>query len=172
MLSKKIIWKLNVIDLLIILIIIFSISALIYKATWGTGDAEYRDYKISFVCENVPISLVEDMETGLKCADGDSGTELGDLIELDYVPVITQPALSQTTTDTEKNNNDSDTDKSSLPPLPTLEPTRAKATFTTQVEGISAEHGIKINKSVYLKGKTVNLIIGDSIFTVYVNNIE
>lgn len=170
MLSKKIIWQLNIIDLLIICIIIFSISALVYKSTWGNSDDEYRDYTISFVCENAPLSLLDDLEKGLSCADGDYGTELGKLTDISYDPIFVQSDFSQRTRidDDERSRENNNTPT----PAPTYEPTRAKATFTTEVQGIVAEHGIKINKSVYLKGKTVNLIIGDSIFTVYVNRID
>ena len=35
MLSKKIIWKLNIIDILLLAIIILSVAALIYKSAWA-----------------------------------------------------------------------------------------------------------------------------------------
>ena len=50
MLSKKIIWKFNIIDLLLIFIIVLSIAALIYKSAWGKKNSEYRTYTVTYVC--------------------------------------------------------------------------------------------------------------------------
>ncbi len=44
--------------------------------------------------------------------------------------------------------------------------------FVTRTNGEKTDHGIEVDNSVYLKGKKINLIIGDSIFEVYLSDIK
>lgn len=87
MLSKKIIWKFNIIDLLLIFIIVLSIAALIYKSAWGKKNSEYRTYTVTYVCDNTPIELIDKVHEGDICVDSSNGNEIGELVDLSYTPI-------------------------------------------------------------------------------------
>lgn len=213
MLQKKIIWKLNIIDLLIITIILLSILALIYKSVSGSGDeSEYREYRLTYVCESAPIRLFDTIENGSLCIDGGTGDEVGELAGFEVTPIIEYAAPFSETSgpdakdevdenaedenadsenldenedaenedaeneDAENENNYEDeerkTRKSTPTPRPTPEPTRAKAVFSTTVDAAKAEHGIRINKNVYLIGQSMQLVIGNTVFDVYISDMQ
>ena len=200
MLQKKIIWKLNIIDLLLIVIILLSILALIYKSVSGSGDeSEYREYTLTYVCESAPIRLFDTINQGELCIDGATGDEVGDLTDFEvtlifeYVPSapetpepipdeeneeeISENSDEENTDDenaedSENGNDDRRASKSTPTPRPTPEPTRAKAVFTTTVEAAKAEHGIRINKNVYLIGQSMQLVIGNTVFDVYISDMQ
>lgn len=44
--------------------------------------------------------------------------------------------------------------------------------FVTAVNGIKSEHGVTINDVLYLKGKELNLVAADSVFSVYLSGIQ
>lgn len=169
MLSKKIIWKLNIIDLLLLAIIVISICALIYKATWG-GDDDYRTYEITYVCENVPIEILDALPEGAVCSDYDTGSDLGVLKRIDYTPIVEDEPPRSSEPD---NSGDDDEDgRSSASPRPTKTPTRATAVIVTEADGVKAEHGIKVDQTVMLKALKVDLIVGDTVFDSYVREIK
>ncbi len=209
MLQKKIIWKLNIIDLLLIVIILLSILALIYKSVSGSGDeSEYREYKLTYVCESAPIRLFDTINQGELCIDGATGDEVGELTDFEVTPIIDYVPSDSETTESESdrdsegdisenadedNSDDENTDeedssdsedsensddrergvKRNTPtPRPTPEPTRAEAAFTTTVEAAKAEHGIRINKNVYLIGQSMQLVIGNTVFEVYISDMQ
>ncbi len=200
MLQKKIIWKLNIIDLLLIVIILLSILALIYKSVSGSGDeSEYREYTLSYVCESAPIRLFDTINQGELCIDGATGDEVGELTDFEvtpifeYVPLPETPEPAPDREDEEEISENSDDDnaddentedsengddeelrvkKNTPAPKPTPEPTRAKAVFTTTVEAAKAEHGIRINKNVYLIGQSMQLVIGNTVFDVYISDMQ
>lgn len=176
MLSKKIIWELNIIDLLLILIIVLSIAALIYKSAWGKDNDEYKMYTITYVCEYTPIELLDKINEGEQCINGSSGDEIGELTEISYVPLTMQYSALDTEAKSKSGDNDdeSDDDSEAAPsptPMPTPEPTHAKTVFTTTVEGAQTEHGLKIDNNVYLIGQNMQIIIGNTIFDVYISDI-
>ena len=201
MLQKKIIWKLNIIDLLLIVIILLSILALIYKSVSGSGDeSEYREYTLTYVCESAPIRLFDTINQGELCIDGATGEEVGDLADFEVTPIFeyvpTAPETPEPTPDEEdeeeisENSDEENTDnenaedsengdnedrrasKNTPTPKPTPEPTRTKAVFTTTVEAAKAEHGIRINKNVYLIGQSMQLVIGNTVFDVYISDMQ
>ena len=47
-----------------------------------------------------------------------------------------------------------------------------KAEFVTTVECMKTDHGIKIDKNIYLMGQSAQIIIGDVIFDVYISDIR
>ncbi len=192
MLSKKIIWELNIIDLLLILIIVLSVAALIYKSAWDNDDEEYKTYTITYVCEYTPIELLDKINEGEQCVSGSSGDEIGELTEISCEPLTTQYSSSDAETQSKSESNDDENDNEndndnenesdnesnnetkatpSPTPLPTPEPTHAKAIFTTSVEGAQTEHGLKIDSNVYLIGQSMQIIIGNTIFDVYISDI-
>lgn len=205
MLQKKIIWKLNIIDLLLIVIILLSILALIYKSVSGSGDeSEYREYTLTYVCESAPIRLFDTINQGELCIDGATGEEVGELADFEVTPIfeyVPAPETPEPTPDEEdeeeisentdeENTDEENTDeenaedpesgdnedrsvkKNTPTPRPTPEPTRAKAVFTTTVEAAKAEHGIRINKNVYLIGQSMQLVIGNTVFDVYISDMQ
>ena len=193
MLQKKIIWKLNIIDLLLIIIIALSIAALIYKSVSGGDDSEYRNYDLTFVCESAPIGLFDTIDSDRLCIDGGTGEEIGELRDFEITPIVeyASQAAQQPTAepdesedenasededadneDAEDEENDKDERRSTPRPSPTPEPTRAKAVFNITSEAAKADHGIRINKNVYLLGQSMQLVIGDTVFDVYISNME
>lgn len=156
MLSKKIIWKLNIIDLLLLAVILLSICALIYKATWGGSDDEHRIYEVSYVCENVPIEILNGLTEGMECSDYASGSDLGVFKRVEYEP-ISDKAINR---------------EVSASPVPTEQPTHARAVITTEADGVKAEHGVKIDGTVLLKALKLDLIVGDTVLNVYVNEVK
>lgn len=138
--GKKIFWKFNIIDLLLIALLILSISALIYKMTWGSKNKEAQ-FNITYICEDAPLELLYGIKTGDKCADSDKGVELGTVSGCSVSP--------------NPDNNG-----------------KGKVEIFTTVIGIRAEHGLSINNNMYLRGKSFPLIIGDSVFNVYISDIK
>lgn len=138
--EKKLIWKFNIIDLLIIAIVALSLIALIYKLTWGSGE-EKGSFEFTYVCSEAPAELLYSVKRGDICIDGDSGSSLGKI---------------------------SDVRAEILPDSPD----KGKAVFKASAKGAKTEHGITINDNIYLKGKTLNLIIGDSVFEVYISDMK
>lgn len=138
--NRKLIWKFNIIDLLIIAILLLSLLALVYRAVSGSGE-EKRDYTLTYICEEAPLNLLREIELGSLSIDGELGTELGEITAINITPYP-----------------ESDT--------------KGSAAIATVVKGAKGEHGINIGDGVYLKGKTLNLIINDSLFEVYIKNIE
>ncbi len=137
--NKKIIWKLNIIDLLIITLLLISLTALVYRLTWGSGGDE-QIFEITYICDEASIELLRDIRSGDECSDWDLGTELGRITG----------ASSEALPDA---------------------PDKGRAYIKTSVEGVKSSHGTTIGDSVYLKGKNLNLIVGDSVFEVYISNI-
>lgn len=72
--DRKIIWKFNIIDLIIIAVLALSLTALLYRLTWG---GEEQVFEITYVCDEASLELLRDIRSGSLCADGDLGTELG-----------------------------------------------------------------------------------------------
>ncbi len=138
--NKKIIWKLNIIDLIIIAIVLLSLFALGYRMIAG-GDEEKRAFTLTYVCEEAPIELLRDINVGAQCADGDLGTELGFVSGIHVDPHL----------------NDGN---------------KGSCTVSVSAEGYDAAHGVSIGDTVYLRGKNMNLIIDNSVFEVYIKDIE
>lgn len=47
-----------------------------------------------------------------------------------------------------------------------------KVVFVAAVKGIKSEHGVTIGDVLYLKGKELNLVAADSVFSVYLSDIR
>ena len=173
MLSKKIVWRLNIIDLLLLAIIVLSICALIYKATWGSGE-EYRTYEVSYVCENIPIEILNSLQEGMDCSDYDSGSDLGKFKRAEYTPIIEAAAAQNPAgTDDADNEEDDEDDEDNKPtPAPTKEPTHARAVLVTEAEGAKAEHGVKVDGVILLRALKLDLIVGDTVLNVYVSDVK
>ena len=172
MLSKKIIWKLNIIDILLLAIIILSVAALIYKSAWGRGNNKYETYTITYVCESSPIDLLNKVEYGDICIDGSYGNEIGVLDNINLTPITENYSVAAISNGSAENNENDDEDQPSPTTFPTPEPVRAKAEFVTTVECMKTDHGIKIDKNIYLMGQSAQIIIGDVIFDVYISDIR
>lgn len=74
--EKRLLWKFNLIDLILIALVLFSLAALLYKVAVGSGEGD-RSYEFSYVCDEAPSEFLYGVAEGDKCADADNGTELG-----------------------------------------------------------------------------------------------
>lgn len=170
MLSKKIIWKLNIIDLLLLAIIVLSVAALIYKTAWGKKYNDYQEYTIAYVCESTPIELVNKIQEGELCIDNTYGSEIGVVNSIEYTPIT--EVLPPNYYSTAENTDESDEESNRTPrPRPTPEPTRAKIRFLAEANGAQTDHGIRIDQNIYLIGQSTQIIIGNTIFDVYISDI-
>lgn len=138
--DKKIIWKFNIIDLIILGVIFFSLVALLYKLTLGSGD-ETQAFEFTCICDEAPSELVYNLQTDAECIDGSAGETLGSIIWVNC------DAISETTD-------------------------KVKGTFILKTNGTKTKHGISVNDTVYLKGSVFPLVIGDTMFQVYVSDIK
>ncbi len=203
MLQKKIIWKLNIIDLLLLLIIVLSIAALIYKSVSGNTEDDYREFTVTYVCENAPIGLFDSISENAACIDGGTGEEIGVLDGFEKTPLVEaaqyiaavpddntdenidvenpdENADDEENTDEntdeeneDKNNDGSGNRRRATPaPSPTPRPTRAKAEFRVKVDAAQTEHGIRIDRNVYLIGQSMQLVIGNTVFDVYISSMN
>lgn len=140
MMDKKIIWKFNLIDLIIIALVILSLIALVYKIVQGSNN-DIKIFEVVCVCDEAPNDLLYGISSDSECIDGASGTELGKVVSSEVQSI------------------DETSDKS-------------KGIITLSVEGIKNDHGISVRDTVYLKGSNFSLIVGDSVFDVYINDIK
>lgn len=138
--DKKIIWKFNLIDLIIIALVILSIIALVYKLFLGSNN-NIQNFEIICVCDEAPTELLYGISTGSECIDGTSGVELGKVVRSDIEPL--------------GENSD-----------------KSKGIISLIVEGTKNKHGISIGDTIYLKGSNFSLIIDDSVFDVYIYDIN
>ena len=138
--GKKLIWKFNIIDILLIVLISLSIVALVYKTVKGSSGKE-REFVLTCVCENSPTELLYGIKTGDTCVDGETGEELGVISGCTVTP-----------------NAENDG--------------KGRAEIYAVVSGTKEKHGIYVENSVYLKGKTFSLIVDDSVFYVYISDIS
>lgn len=175
LLSKKIVWKFNIIDILLILIVLISIISLIYKSTFGSSDAQLQTFYVTYVCESTPAEVVGSIKAGDSCMDGDSNISLGVLTESNSEPLETPAPPTATPRDEASSSNDEgdgeDGAGAASVESENSAPGKSRAVFTTEVEAYKYDHGIYIEDSVYVLGKQVNLVIGDAIFDSYVSNI-
>lgn len=51
-------------------------------------------------------------------------------------------------------------------------PSKARASIYAETEGTVLDHGVEVGDTVYLKGQNLQLIVGDSVFEVYVADIK
>lgn len=84
--DKKIIWKLNLIDLIIIALIILSIFALAYKVFWDSGN-DVQNFEMICVCEEAPSELLYAIPAGSICINSVSGTDIGKIVKTDIETV-------------------------------------------------------------------------------------
>ncbi len=77
--DKKIFWKFNIIDLIIIAAVVLALIALIYKMS-GAPDGDKKAYEFTYICENAPQELFMGIEEGEACADGATGAKLGTVL--------------------------------------------------------------------------------------------
>lgn len=139
--ERKIFWKFNLIDLLLMGMLAISLFALIYKFTWGKDRDKTEDYLFTYVCTAAPQEIFSEIVPGVSCSDGDYGSSLG---------TLRQVQTSAIEGDTQN----------------------LRAVFTCETKGKKAEQGITVGNVVYLKGKRLNFVAGNAVFSVYLSNIQ
>lgn len=139
--ERKLIWKFNIIDLILIGVVILSLVALVYKLTWGRDSNDEQAFLFTYVCASAPAEVYDGIATGTECSDGDYGNSLGKLTNL---------TLSDIPGD--------DRNK--------------EARFMAAVSGKLGDHGVTVGDVLYLKGKECNLVVGDSVFSVYLSDMQ
>ena len=76
---KSAVKKFNIIDILLIALIFLSLISLLYKLTWGSSE-KYQSYEFVYICDSAPSELADSVSAKSKCADGDTGENLGEVI--------------------------------------------------------------------------------------------
>lgn len=132
--------KFNIIDFLLIALILLSLISLLYKLTWGNSE-KYQSYEFVYTCDNAPSELVNSISAKAKCADGDTGENLGEVISADIYGIDGAPE-------------------------------RSGAQIRVRTNGYQSDHGVAVGNTVYLKGKKLNLIVGDTVFEAYIADIR
>ena len=79
--EKKLIWKFNIIDLLIIGIIILGIIALVFRTVSGKDNGRI-EFMFLCVCEQESRSLLSVIQPGQNCADNSTGADIGTVSEV------------------------------------------------------------------------------------------
>ena len=139
--ERKIIWKLNIIDLILIAVVGLSLIALVFKLTWGKPSDDTKAYLFTYVCDSAPAEVYQGLESGSLCRDAETGTALGKLTNLivNEIP-----------------NNDK----------------QKQGVFISALEGAKGEHGVLVDDITYLKGQELKLVVDDSVFSVYLSQIQ
>ena len=127
---KSAVKKFNIIDILLIALIFLSLISLLYKLTWGSSE-KYQSYEFVYICDSAPSELADSVSAKSKCADGDTGENLGEVISADIYGIDGTPDRSRIQIRVKTNGN-----------------------------------------TVYLKGKKLNLIVGDTVFETYISEIK
>ena len=70
-LGDKIIWRLNIVDLILIGLVLLSVLALIYKFVWTARNNPETEFVFTYICEKAPTDVLAGINAGDKCADGD-----------------------------------------------------------------------------------------------------
>lgn len=139
--ERKLLWKFNIIDLILIGVILLSLITLLYKLTWGQSADESEAYLFTYVCESAPAEVYQGISSGALCSDGEMGHSLGKLTNLILADIP-----------------DDDTHKQGI--------------FITTLNGKAGEHGVVVEDVTYLKGKELQLVVDNSVFSVYVSDIQ
>lgn len=197
---KRLVEKFNVIDFLITGLILISFIALLYKITLGNGD-ELKAYRFTYVCEETPLEFADTVTTGNQCADGDTGEFLGEIISAEKIEaasaadssdVADTSENSDTSKESEKNGgdrldgksdnkeksnnaenkNDENKNNSKINTAEKSPVPKTAMRIYARTNGYEAERGVAIGENVYLKGKKLNLIVGDTVYEVYISDIK
>lgn len=139
--ERKLLWKFNIIDLILIAAIVLGLIALVYKLTWGQPSDETEAYLFTYVCDSAPAEVYQDIQPGALCSDAEMGHSLGKLTNLILSDIP-----------------DNDKCKQGI--------------FITALNGKPGEHGVLVEDVTYLKGKTLRLVVDDSVFSVYLSDIQ
>lgn len=139
--ERKIIWKFNIIDLILIAVVGLSLLALVFKLTWGKPSDNTEAYLFTYVCDSAPTEVYQGLASGSLCKDAKTGTSLGKLTNLIL---------------TEIPNNDK----------------QKQGVFISALEGAKGEHGVLVDDVTYLKGQELELVVDDSVFSVYLSQIQ
>ena len=139
--DRKIFWKFNIVDIILIAIILISIFVLLFRASTTKESNKNISYLFTYTCQNAPKEAYDGLSTGMSCSDGDYGNSLGQLTAFNVMDI----------------ENDLNS---------------KSASFTTVLKAKPEEHGVSTEEVLYLKGKELKLIIGDSVFDVYLSGIQ
>lgn len=137
--DRKILWKFNIVDLMLIAVILIGAIALIYNLVSGSGSEE-EPFLFTYICRSAPNEAFDGIDKGVMCMDGDYGSSLGKLTNADISEIK----------DDEYNK---------------------QAVFVSALSGVKTEHGVTVGDVLYLKGKELNLVVGDSVFSVYLSDM-
>lgn len=137
---KSAVKKFNIIDILLIALIFLSLISLLYKLTWGSSE-KYQSYEFVYICDSAPSELADSVSAKSKCADGDTGENLGEVVSADIYGIDGTPD-------------------------------RSRIQIRVKTNGYESDHGVAVGNTVYLKGKKLNLIVGDTVFETYISEIK
>lgn len=102
---KRILGKFNIIDFLLMALVIVSLAALLYRILPG-GAGDDMDFEITYICDGTPAQLTAAINQGSKCADGDTGEDLGKVLDFHGEPADGDMAKFTLRTLTKGSEND------------------------------------------------------------------
>lgn len=132
---KKLLSKLNIIDIIIIIASLIVISSLAYRIVSQNSDIQKTSYIIHAVCNSCPDSVSKIIKTKPECFNYETNKSFGKIVSV------------------------SQTDSNRL-------------LLDIQSPAIAAKHGISVNGTHVLIGKHINLIAGNAVFTVLIEDFQ
>lgn len=158
--NGKVFGKINIIDLIVILVIVaaiamFGVSRLSNRGDDGVAIPEGQSAYMVFYAEEVPDFVVDKLEKGAKVYDVDMKAELGEVVSFESAPSVSYASNSDgeyVLTTREKYNS---------------------VKITAKVNGTPTEYGIAINDNQYGVGHSLTIRAGHAkiylkIFDVYI----
>ncbi len=133
---KKLLSKLNIIDIIIIIAAVTVISSLIYRIVFQNSSIQSSSYTIRAVCNSCPDSVSNIIKTKPECYNYETNKTFGKITSVSH---------------TEKPKN---------------------LLIDIHVDAVNAEHGISVNGTNVLIGKHINLIAGNAVFTVLIEDFH
>ena len=139
--ERKLLWKFNIIDLVLLGVIALSLIALCYKIIWGQDAKDSQTFLFTYICTSAPEEVYQGIVAGAECSDGEFGVSLGKLTNLTLSDIPEEPKQKQ-------------------------------GVFITALNGEEGVHGVSVEDVLYLKGKECKLVVEDSVFLVYLSDIQ
>ena len=145
--NGKVFGKINIIDLIVILVIIaavamFGVSRLSNRGENVAAVPEGQSTYITFYAEEVSDFVVDKLEEGAKVYDVEMKSELGEVVSFDVAPAVSYAS-----------NSDGDLVLTSREKYKSVK-------ITAKVNGIPTDYGVSVNDNQYGVGHSLTIRAG------------